>query len=109
MEIEREKEVTEMVSSISNVAAEQPTAPATPAASDSKKALGQKQEPASAAGTDTVHLSGAAQAQLSAIQAAVQEATETSAQTAKEALTGDRQAQRLLAHEAQAAKAAKLG
>jgi hypothetical protein len=40
--------------------------------------------------TDTVNVSGAA-------MAAVQEATETAAVTAKEARSGDRQAQRLLA------------
>jgi len=48
---------------------------------------------------DTVHLSSAAQPQLSAGQAALQEATETPAQTAKEARSGDRQAQHLLARE----------
>ncbi len=56
---------------------------------------------------DTVHLSSTAQAQLSAVKAAAQEAAETSAQTAKEAQSGDLQAQRLLAKEAAAAKAAK--
>jgi hypothetical protein len=55
---------------------------------------------------DTVQLSGTAQAQLSAIQAAAQEAAETPFQTAKEAQSGDPQAQRLLAKEAAAAKAA---
>src|SRR6516165_8893326 len=44
------------------------------------------------------------QAQLSAFQAAVQEATIRSFQTAKEAMSGDLQAQRLLAREAQAAQ-----
>jgi hypothetical protein len=39
----------------------------------------------------------------------VQEATEIAAQTAKEALGGDRQAQRLLSHDAQPTEAAKLG
>jgi hypothetical protein len=53
--------------------------------------------------TDTVHVSAAAQAASTAAKAALQEATETPAQTAKEALSGDRQAQRLLAKE----KAAK--
>lgn len=56
---------------------------------------------------DTVHLSSTAQAQLSQMKAAVQEASETPAQTAKEARSGDLQAQRLLAREAAAAKAAK--
>jgi len=41
----------------------------------------------------------------SAAQAALQEAVETAAQTAKEASSGDRQAQRLLAREAAARKA----
>ncbi|MGD0282978.1 MAG: hypothetical protein ABSB95_11520 [Dissulfurispiraceae bacterium] len=44
---------------------------------------------------DTVQVSSAA-------QAALQEATETAAQTAKEASAGDHQAQRLLAKEAAA-------
>jgi hypothetical protein len=60
-----------------------------------------------AAATDSVHLSSAAQAQLSAFQAAVQEATETSSQTAKEAMKGDLQAQHLLAREAQAAQSSE--
>jgi hypothetical protein len=53
--------------------------------------------------TDTVTISGAA---LSAAKAAQQEATETPAQTAREANAGDRQAQRLLAkiQQGQAAK-----
>ena len=46
---------------------------------------------------DTLHLSSAAQQRLSVQKAAAQEAAETPAQTAKEAQTGDRQAQRLLA------------
>lgn len=54
---------------------------------------------------DTVHLSSAAQAKLSPIKALAQEVAETSAQTAKEARSGDRQAQRLLAREAASAKA----
>ena len=62
------------------------------------------QPSSSGAGRDTVHLSSSAQAQLSAAQAAVQEATETPAQTAKEARGGDLQARHLLAREAQAAK-----
>jgi len=45
--------------------------------------------------TDTVALSSAA-------KAAAEEATETSAQTAREALSGDRQAQRLQAKQASA-------
>src|SRR5271157_2955724 len=98
-----------MVSSITAAAVAQPVAPAAPAAGDSKKAPAPKQQSPGGAATDTIHLSSTAQAQLSAIQAALQEATEIPATTAKEALGGDRQAQRLLVHEAQAAKAAKLG
>jgi hypothetical protein len=52
--------------------------------------------------TDTVHISSAARvtsAVVSAAQAALQEAIETPAQTAKEASTGDLQAKRLLAKE----------
>ncbi len=55
----------------------------------------------------TVSLSGEGKA-ASAAQAALQEATETTAQTAKEARSGDHQAQRLLAKE-EAAKAATAG
>ena len=55
---------------------------------------------------DTVHLSSTAQAQVSAIKAAVQEASETPAQTGKEARAGDRQAQRLLAREVKSASRA---
>lgn len=51
-----------------------------------------------------VDLSGAGKA-MSGAQAAAQEATETSAQTAKEAMGGDLQAKKLLAKE-EAAKAA---
>jgi hypothetical protein len=51
---------------------------------------------------DTVSISSAA---LSALKAALQEATETSAQTAKEANSGDLQAQKLLAKEAAAKEA----
>jgi hypothetical protein len=54
-----------------------------------------------AASLDTVQLSSAAQALL----AAMKEASETPAQTATEAGSGDRQAQRLLAKEAAAQKA----
>jgi len=53
-------------------------------------------KPASPAKQDTVRLSSAAQA--------LQEATETQAQTAREARGGDVQATRLLAREASAAK-----
>lgn len=74
--------------------------------STSKQPAGSKPQ-SDTASHDTVHLSSAAQAQLSAIQAATQEAAETPALTAKEAQSGDLQAQRLLAKEAAAAKAAK--
>jgi hypothetical protein len=57
---------------------------------------------------DTVQLSSTAQAQLSTIKVAVQEAAEMPAQTAKEAQSGDLQAQRLLSREA-ATKATKRG
>lgn len=60
-------------------------------------------EPSAHAGTDTVTISAAA---LTASKSAIQEATETPDQTAKEARTGDLQAQRLLAREA-AEKAAQ--
>jgi hypothetical protein len=49
---------------------------------------------------DSVQLSSAAQTRV----ASMQEATEGSAQTAREAQTGDRQAQTLLAKEAASAK-----
>jgi hypothetical protein len=52
-------------------------------------------------GADTVQLSQAAQAAL----AALKEIAETSAQTTEEAAGGDRQAQRLLAKEAEAKSA----
>jgi hypothetical protein len=58
-----------------------------------------EQKTATTAVDDTVHLSAPAQAALSAGQAALQEATETQAQTSKEARTGDSQAARLLAKE----------
>ena len=96
-----------MVSSISNTLAAQPFAPATHAASDSKKAP--QQQSSGGTAVDTVHLSSTAQAQVSAIQATLLETRETPAQTAKEALGGDRQAQRLLAREAQAAELGQYG
>ena len=63
--------------------------------------------PSDVGAQDTVHLSSSAQTQLSAIKAAIQESTETAAQTAKEAQSGDLQARRVLAKEAAAAKAVK--
>jgi hypothetical protein len=71
----------------------------------SKQPAPAKSQPA-ADTQDTVQLSSTAQAQLSTIKAALQEAAETPAQTAKEAQSGDLQAQRLLSKEA-AGKAAK--
>jgi hypothetical protein len=53
---------------------------------------------------DTVHLSAPAQAAVSAAKAALQEATETQAQTAKEARSGDLQAAKLLSTEIAAEK-----
>lgn len=50
---------------------------------------------------DKVELSSTAQAHLTGLKAAVQEASETPAQTAKEAQGGDLQAKRLQAKEAQ--------
>jgi hypothetical protein len=82
-----------MVSSITSASHTQPAAvPVAP-----HKPAQSKPQPA-AATADSVQLSSAAQARL----AAMQEATETSAQTAKEASGGDLQAQRLQAREAAA-------
>jgi len=93
-----------MVSAINAATPAQPVTPASAAPTETKKPAPKQQ---SSGDTDTVHLSSTAQAQLSVFQAAVQEATETPAQTAKEASGGDPQAQRLLARETQAAKIAK--
>ena len=76
-----------MVSNVSSAAQVQHTVQSKPADTKSAQA-----KPQSSAG-DTVQISNAAKALL-------QEATETPAQTAKEANGGDRQAQRLLAKEA---------
>jgi len=62
-----------------------------------KEAVQSKPQPAA---TDTVQISSAA-------QAALQEATETNIKTAKEARSGDLQAQRLQAREAATAEEAK--
>ena len=88
-----------MVTPISNAAATQPVAPST--STSSVKPAPSK--PASATSTDSVQLSLVAQA----MAAALQEAKETSAQTAQEANSGDLQARRLLAKEAAAKPAAK--
>ncbi len=88
-----------MVSGISNAPPAQPVAQSTK--SPAKKP--EQTKPESAHGGDSVQLSGAAQAML----AALQEARETPAQTAKEANSGDRQAQKLLASEAASKTSAK--
>ena len=82
-----------MASSISSVT----QAPAVPSPAASKQKPAQSAQPP-AASSDSVQLSPAAQARI----AALQEARETSAQTAKEAAGGDPQAQRLSAREAAA-------
>jgi hypothetical protein len=88
-----------MVSAISAAAQTQPVAqPAKPAPHKPIQA-----KPQSVTATDSVRLSQAAQI----MAAALQEATETPAQTAKEAGNGDLQAQRLLAREAAAKPAAE--
>ena len=92
-----------MANAVTNVvqnhaAAVQPTLAAKPAAAASQKAApAQAQAKAGAPIHDTVKISNAA-------QSALQEAVETSVQTAQEARGGDRQAQRLLAKEAAARK-----
>jgi hypothetical protein len=88
-----------MVSAISHATQTQPVARAT--ATATRKPAPSKSS--SAPKSDTVQLSPTAQAAL----AAMKEATETPAQTAKEAGQGDRQAQRLLAKEAAAKPVSK--
>jgi hypothetical protein len=88
-----------MVSAISNATQTQPVAQSTGVSTQKPT----QSKPQSAASTDSVQLSKAAQAML----AALQEARETPAQTAKEAGHGDLQAQRLLAKEASAKSVAK--
>jgi hypothetical protein len=88
-----------MISAVSAATQTQPVAQAT-------KTSSQKQirsEPQSATPTDSVTLSKTAQA----MPAAMQEATEAPAQTAKEAQNGDLQATRLLAKETAAKSVAK--
>ena len=84
-----------MVSAITSATQPQPVVQST--TSSQKPPQSKPQTPS--ANTDTVRISNAG-------RAALQEATETAAQTAKEARSGDRQAQKLLAKEAAAAKAA---
>jgi hypothetical protein len=83
-----------VINPVSSATQTQPAAQSTPA---SQKPSPSK--PQSTTVTDTVQLSPAAQA--------LQEATETVAQTTKEANSGDLQARRLLSQEAAAAKASK--
>jgi hypothetical protein len=90
---------SKMVSGISNVTQAQPVAQ--PKGTSTQKPA--QSESKSAASTDTIKLSTAAQATL----AALQEARETSSQTAQEAGKGDLEAQRLLAKEAAAKPATK--
>jgi hypothetical protein len=87
-----------MLNAVSNTA---PVSSVAPQGSSPQRAAKPKSEPpTNTTTTDTVQLSSAAQAAL----AAIKEAQETPAQTAKEATGGDPQARRLLAREA-AAKA----
>jgi hypothetical protein len=88
-----------MVSAISNATPAQPVAQ--PTRTSTQKPA--QSEPQSATSTDSVQLSKVAQAMV----AALQEATETSVQTAQEARHGDLQAQRLLAKDAAAKSVAK--
>ena len=88
-----------MISPLSNMTQTQPGAQS--AGTSTQKPT--QSEPQSAPSTDSVQLSKTAQARL----AALQETTETPAQTAKEAGHGDLQAQRLLAKEAAAKPVAK--
>ena len=92
-----------MVSPISSAPPTQPVAKSSEA--PAPKPAPSKPQAAAAAvgGGDSVHLSSTAQALL----AAMQEATETPFQTAKEASGGDPQAQRLLANESASRVAAR--
>jgi hypothetical protein len=81
-----------MVSAVSSTTETQPVAQSTGTSTQKKT----QAEPPAATGTDSVQLSKIALARV----AAVQEATETSAQTAQEASHGDLQAQRLVARQA---------
>jgi hypothetical protein len=88
-----------MVDAISNATPAQPVSQ--PAKTSAQKP--DQSEPQPTTSTDSVQLSGAAQA----IAAAIQESRETQAQTAQEAGHGDVQAVRLLAKEVAAESAAK--
>jgi hypothetical protein len=84
----QKKDYTWRSKMISSVTAAPQTQPAAQSAPESPKPVHVKPK---IAATDTVHVSAAAKA--------LQEATETPAQTAKEAHRGDKQAQLLLAKE----------
>ena len=88
-----------MITAISNATQTRPAAPSTGTSTHKPTQSEAKSDPS----TDSVQLSNAAQAAL----AALKEAAETPAQTAKEAGNGDLQAQRLLAKEAAANPVAK--
>jgi len=88
-----------MANAISNVTQAQPVTQSTGTSTQKPT----QSKPQSGAGTDSVQLSTLAQAAL----AALQEATETPNQTAKEAGNGDHQAQRLLATETAALSVTK--
>jgi hypothetical protein len=88
-----------MVSAISNVT--QPPPVAKPTGTSTEKPT--QSQPQSVTSKDSIQLSKAAQT----ILAALQEATETPAQTATEAGHGDLQAQRLLAKQAAARPSTK--
>lgn len=75
-----------------------PIRPVAKSTTASPKSMQARPQSNTSATTDTVQISSAA-------QAALQEAMETQAQTVKEASSGDRQAQRLLAEEVAARKA----
>jgi len=83
----------------SAITAAPPAQPVPNSAGSSQKSTQPKSEPTAPVNTDTVHLSSAAQAKV----AALSESVENPGQTAKEAASGDRQAQRLLAKETAAA------
>jgi hypothetical protein len=89
------RETSKMVSTVKSATQTQPAAQ--PPAVQQKST---QPKPQRTTKTDTVHISNAG-------LAAVQEATETHAQTVNEASHGDSQAQRLLAKEAAAKAAAK--
>ena len=96
-----------MIGSVNTAIHTPPAAPPTASGKKTPAPVSNRQSsPSAGADVDTVQLSSTAQAQLSFAQQARQEAMETPAQTLKEAMGGDRQAQRLLAREAQSQAAA---